>query len=172
MVEASLSITEEELRTLRDNESLEMEVHKSPLRDLMFSLVNMLETDSEESQTLEKEKGSRAPAVIYHSIPTTFPTQQTSLSQQQSSPLSSHPRLPHSYNMPDNKRKISETSFGTRSTETTPTKLVHPEAKVQSLQNKFVDTIINKLWLGKIDVSWAKGRRMFLSYSEFPSFKP
>ena len=60
------------------------------------------------------------------------------------------PRYPTSYNTPSGKRRISETSFGSRSTEATPTKLVHPEAKVQALQDTFVKTIINTLWLGKI----------------------
>ena len=34
------------------------------------------------------------------------------------------------------------TSFGTCSTESTPNKLVHPETKMQSLQDVFVETLL------------------------------
>ena len=60
-------------------------------------------------------------------------------------PLYSSPRFPTSYETPDDKRKVSDTSFGTRSTETTPHKLIQPETGVQSLQNAFVTDIINHL---------------------------
>lgn len=150
MVEASLSITEEEWQTLRDNESLEMKVHKGRLRDFMLCLVNVLETDSEESQSPVKEKGMIALSMNYNPI---------SASEDYRA-LSTPPRTqrehPKSYDTPANKRKFSETSLATRSTETTPTKLVQPEAKVQSLQNKFVDSIINHLWFGKVDEPWVK----------------
>lgn len=137
----------------------------------MLGLVKLLETDSKESQSLEKDKGALTPAVIYNPIPAPLPHEQSSEpSRQPYFPLSSQPRFPHSYDTPDSKRKISETSFGTRSTETTPIKLVHPEANVQSLQNKFVDAIIEELWSGGIDVPWVQGRHMFLDYAEFRRF--
>ena len=142
--------------------------YESPLQDLMLGLVDLLETDSEESQLMEKEKTSRSPKKICSPTSVSAPNERsTSIYNQPSTPPYSHSRFPQSYDTLDNKRKISDTSFGTGSTETTPTKLVHPEAKVQSLQNTFVKTMINKLWLGNIDVPWAKGRHMFLTYSEF-----
>ena len=133
----------------------------------MLLLVDFLETDSQESQISEKEKHSTTSRLVYNTLSQSLPDNQTSSSAV--SPTSTpytQPRLPLSYQTPDNKRKISETSFGTRSTETTPNKLMHPEAKVQSLQNKFVDAIINRLWWGQIDIDWAKGRHMFLTYAE------
>jgi hypothetical protein len=65
------------------------------------------------------------------------------------------------------KRNFSDTSFGTVSAETTPVKLKKPEAYVQSLQNTFVNTIVLELWYGQIDVPWAKGRHMFLTYDKY-----
>ena len=82
-------------------------------------------------------------------------------------PLSlTQPRYQSTFETPDNKRKISETSFGTRSTETTPQKLHQQEVVVQSLQNKFMDLLVNKLWLGKIDMPWVTGREMYMDYHE------
>ena len=157
IVNASLDVTEEELQRLRGDIKLEQKLYKNPLRDLMLSLVDMLETDSEESQHLEKEKHTTSPVVLYNLIEPADANPPPSTPQMQPAefPLA-----------PTNKRKISNTSFGTRSTETTPTKLLQPEAKVQSLQNTFVKIIINSLWLGKVDIPWVKGRHMFLTYTE------
>ena len=159
IINASLDVTEEELQRLRGDTKLERKLYKSPLRDLILSLVDMLETDSEESQHLEKEKHTTSPVVLYNLIEPADANPPPSTPQMQPAefPLA-----------PTNKRKISNTSFGTRSTETTPTKLLQPEAKVQSLQNTFVKIIINTLWLGKVDVPWVKGRHMFLTYTESP----
>lgn len=169
LINASNDIMEEELGRLRGDISLEQKLYDSPLQDLILCLVDLLETDSEETQSLEKEKAAMSLAVAYDPISASIsnvPSSSSSLLP--STPPNSQPYFPRSYHAIDNKRKLSETSFGTRSTETTPVKLVHPEAKVQSLQNTFVNTIINKLWLGKVDISWAMGRHMFLSYTEFP----
>ena len=171
IIKASLDVSEEELQRARGDESIIQKLHDNPQQDVLLLLVDILEMDSEESQYLEKEKGSLTSAVIYHTMSEAVPEEQSSSSAiMPSTPPYSQPHFPLSYETPTNKRKISETSFGTRSTETTPNKLAHPEAKVQSLQNKFVDTIINKLWGGQINVSWAKGRHMFLNYAEFSSF--
>ena len=79
-----------------------------------------------------------------------------------------YPHPQQSYQTPVSKRTVSGSSFGTRSTDTTPNKLVHAEPKVQALQNKFVECILNELWTSQIDLSWVKGRRMSLVYSEYP----
>ena len=145
----------------------------------MLRLVDLLETDSKESQELDAKKNRKQGLYAEpNSIPSpTSPAQPSTLS---TPPLSTttttttttmtsynRPHLPTSFETPDHKRKISQTSFGTRSTETTPNKLVHAEAKVQSLQNTFVNTIIDKLWFGKIIIPWVQGRNMFLTYTEF-----
>ena len=57
------------------------------------------------------------------------------------------------YFIQEQQTEVSETSFGSKSTEMTQTKLQQPEAKVQRLQYQFVRTIIGKLWQGEIVVS-------------------
>ncbi len=127
----------------------------------MLSLVSLLETQSKESQG-DAEKGKIRMSTT--SVPI---EQQNTLSSRPITPPYTQHHLPTTFKTPDIKRKISETSFGTHSTESTPNKLVHVEAKVQSLQTKFVDTIVNNLWSGKIDIPWVQGRHMFLTYTEF-----
>lgn len=164
IVKASLDVTEDELRRIRRDEGVEEKLYNSPLQDFLLCLVDFLETESEEFQSLEKEKGALSLVVAYAPPPDV----ESSSSVLPFTPPYSQPRFPQSYDTVGNKRKLSETSFGTRSTETTPIKLVHPEAKVQSLQNTFVKSIINKLWLGKVGIPWARGRHIFLTYTEYP----
>ena len=158
IIQASLNVTEEDLLSLHDDELIRIQLSQNPLKNFIFALADLLETDSQESQELDTEK--RKQTVIVFPVP--VPESESS-----SSKLSyANPSFPTSYETPNNKRKVSETSFGTRSTETTPNKLVHSEAKVQALQNVFVYTMINEIWLGIIGISWVKGRKMFLTYTE------
>ena len=169
VISASMDVTEDELRRLRGDRSLEKRLRQNPLQDLMLSLVDLLETDSEEFQFLEKRKTAMALAVVRDLESESPPkARDSSASHLPSTPPNSQPHFSKSYTKIDNKRKLSETSFGAQSTETTPVKLTHPEAKVQALQNTFVKTIINRLWFGKIDIPWARGRHMFLTYTEYP----
>ena len=64
IIEASLDISEEDLQRARRDNSIKRRVYKSPLRDVLLRLVDFLETDSEESQSLEKEKSTLMPAAI------------------------------------------------------------------------------------------------------------
>jgi hypothetical protein len=164
LTQASEDITEEDLKTLRTDESVEAKHYKNPLASLMLSLVNLLETDSQESQDLAAGKGKRVTTI--RTISVSDETIAEPLIQP-TTPPQTQPHFPTSFKTPDSKRKISETSFGTRSTESTPNRLVHAEAKVQSLQNTFVQTIIKALWFDKIVIPWAQGRVMFLTYAEF-----
>lgn len=147
----------------RTDEAVEAKHYQNPLRNFMLSLVNLLETDSQEAHERDVEKRKQATTIRASDEPISDSTTQPT------TPPYSRTRVPNSFETPDNKRKISETSFGTRTTESTPNKLVHAEAKVQSLQNTFVQTIINELWFGKIVIPWAQGRHMFLTYAEFVS---
>ena len=128
----------------------------------MLGLVDMLEADSEESQSLEREKRAFSSQAIYES--TLIPASESSTTFISTSAPHFHSS---SYRTPDKKRKASQSSFEVHSTETTPNKLIQPEAKVQALQNSFVKNIINHLWFGEINIQWARGRRMFLTYTEF-----
>ena len=67
-----MDIMEDELRRLRGDRSLEKKLCYSPLQDLMLSLVELLETDSEESQSLEREKGALSLTVAYEPISTSI----------------------------------------------------------------------------------------------------
>lgn len=166
ILKASQDVTEDDLMTARVDDSVDMKLDENQLQYVMLSLVDLLETDSKEAQELERVKGKQTANVTYTSTFDRDSPALSSSSHPENNPYT-HPRFPISFETPDNKRKISDTSFGTRSTESTPNKLCHPEAKVQSLQNAFVNTIITKLWSGRIDIPWAQGRHMFLTYSEF-----
>ena len=165
-MKASADITEDELHRIRVDEEVEEKIYSSPLRDLLLCLVDLLDTDSQEYQTLEREKAAFSPLLAYPPG-ASKPRLEGSSSILPSTPPESQSRLPHADGGVSNKRKVSETSFDSRSTETTPLKLVHPEPKIQSLQNTFVHSIVNELWLGEIGIPWARGRRMFLTYTEY-----
>ena len=134
------------------------------MKHLLLTLVDILETDSEESKSLERSK--QRDVASSHDIAAEPPGSPCMKSAVHIDPQPTSPRYPSSVQITD-KRKVSDTSFGTRSTESTPNRLVHPETKVQSLQNKFVEAIIYWLWDGQIPLPWVNGRHMFLTYSEF-----
>lgn len=164
IIKTSEEITEHDLRRARVDDAVTDKLDENPLQSVMLILMDILETESKESQELKI--GKRRRGVIRESE---INPQQIISSSQSITPPYSQTRFPHSFETPDNKRKISETSFGTHSTESTPNKLIQAEAKVQSLQNKFVDIIIDKLWSGRIDIVWAQGRHKFMTYNEFLS---
>jgi hypothetical protein len=122
---------------------------ENPLQYVLLSLVDLLEIDSEESREREKEKVKQIPPALYSLVSAALPISQGSvLRGPASTPQYAGSQFTSSFQTPDHNRNISDTSFGTRSTDTTLTKLDQPGAKVQSLQKKFVDAIITKLWLG------------------------
>ena len=62
---------------------------------------------------------------------------------------------------------FSEGSYGSLSTETTPSKLSHPEQHTQELQNCLMRKLIKHIWLGGAEIPWAQGREMYLDYISF-----
>ena len=64
IIEASLDISEEELQRARKDNSIKRRVYKSLLRDVLPRLVDLLETNSEESQSLGGKKDNLMSAVI------------------------------------------------------------------------------------------------------------
>jgi hypothetical protein len=167
IVKASESISEKDLRKARDDETVKEKLEENPLVSVLSNLADLLETDSEESQKRERKKFKITPPSVLSSEPSLEPSPPTSQSTSERSPQLNQPRFPISYATPDKKRKASDRSFDTESTETTPRKLDHPEARVQSLQDDFVKTLIRYLWRGEVNISWARGRRMFLTYNEY-----
>jgi hypothetical protein len=158
-------------------------MYRNLFHDLYMLLADIQETDSQESQERDKFKRQKSMANDHPLSATPIPVPSTSTPPINITPSSSEspftkisrpstppydqPRYPTNIETPANKRNFSDTSFGNRSTETTPKKLSQLEAKVQSLQNTFVTTMINKLWLGSIDMPWVKGRRMFMTYAPY-----
>ena len=171
VIDASQAITEEDLSNAHCDTSIRRKFLAGPLRDLMFCLVAMKNTDSQESQDMEREKSKQVRAAVLKPVTESVSTTQA-LSLAESSILrTSQPLFPaSSYQTPDHKRKISQASIEELSTETTPHKLLQPEAKVQSLQDTFVHTIINELWASQVEIPWAKGRHMFMTYTESVAF--
>jgi hypothetical protein len=157
-----MDVTLDELRAFRGDESVQDKVSANILEPLLLELVDMLDTDTKEHQTREQQKNSQPKASSAPAIPST-------ISGPLHTPPPHYPRFPQSFETPVNaKRNFSDTSFGTKSTETTPTKLTQPEAHVQSLQNSFVKEIMRRLWSGaQLKVPWAEGRRMFLTYDKY-----
>jgi len=135
------------------------------LQDLLLGLVDMLEAESEESQSLEREKSAHSSRITYKEETSTGLSDGSGFCATPPQLQSELP--PSSQGTPGKKRPISQTSFEAHSTETTPNKLEQAEAKVQALQNTFVRNIINQLWRGAIPIPWARGRRMILTYTEF-----
>ena len=169
IIEASKDVTEDELHRYRGDKRIRNKFNGNVLQDVFLCLVKLLETDSEESQSLQKEKAARGPIVV-HTPPSTPLASGSSFS---TPPPNSQSRFSQPNEAVNNKkRKVSETSFGNISTETTPTKLKQPEPNVQSLQDTFVNRLINKLWDGQVGIPWAQGRFMFLTYSEYPRSLP
>jgi hypothetical protein len=142
---------------------------EGPLEYLLPTLSNLLTTESQESKVLETMKNKQQPKMVSHPVPSSIPDLPTSSDgERPCTPIQTTPRFPQSsYQTPINQRTASGSSFGTQSTETTPNKLVHPEQKIQALQNEFVKCILTKMWASEIPLSWVKGRRMSLIYSEY-----
>ena len=63
------------------------------------------------------------------------------------------------------KRKVSDSSFGLKSTETTPQKQIVKEPIIQALQNNFVEDIVEALWSGdEIPLPWVRVNLTHLEY--------
>jgi len=77
----------------------------------------------------------------------------------------STPRLPSTLPSTPQKRSLSGTTNGTRSTGSTPTKLVKPEKDIQWLQDTLAADVIMAIFERPyIPVTWARGRKMNLIY--------
>lgn len=177
---ASNDVSLEQLQRFHSDEEVKDTVYDSPLQDLFLKLVDAMHTDSQESMERMAELRTKPFAIKLERHPlddlVASDTKLSNASQPDATkippgplPPSDHPRYPMEFTTPAKKRNISETTESTmpsNSTETTPKKMYQPESKVQSLQNKFMETLINKIWKGEVIVPWAQGRKMILSYAE------
>lgn len=81
----------------------------------------------------------------------------------------SAPRQPSTLPSTPQKRNISDTSFGPRSTQTTPTKLIKPESSIQNLQNTLIQEVHDAIYYAAvIRMPWPRGRtNMRLVYQPY-----
>lgn len=153
----------------------------NPLIDLFVTLAQSLQMDFKESQARVKKKVKlNDEQIIDPSFDQTLPPISTLVQSDQprsviftppldrpSAPIDTSPHPPSSFQTPSNKRTVSGTSFGTLSTETTPTRWTQPEIMVQQFQNQFITRIINTIWRGSIRMPWITGRKMVLQYRPY-----
>ena len=184
LIENSASVSFEDLKVLRTDRPTRIRLGSNLLQEFFLALTDILETGSQEAHERERLKRRRKTAhyppdpvtpVIPTSPPRTTPIIPSDVSvMTESNSLSTQnpdtPRYPTSFDTPQKKRDLSGSSMGQRSTETTPRKWTHSEAKVQALLNAFVKTLVNGLWYGNIDMPWVKGRYMYMTYNESSSY--
>lgn len=179
LIEASKSVKRRDLCAWSTNSEIEDDDMDNPLIDLFVTLAQSLQMDSKESQARVKKKVKLNDVhIIDPSFDQPLPPISTFIRSDQSDsilftpPLGDRPSTPidtsrhppSSFQTPSNKRTVSGTSFGTLSTETTPTRWTQPEIMVQQFQNQFITRIINSIWRGSIRMPWITGRKMVLQY--------
>lgn len=102
------------------------------------------------------------------SLESTTATSTTTSTTSTSNPTT--PRYPSTMPSTPQKRNASEASLDPKSTETTPKKLLKPEAVIQSLQNLLVLNIMEALFHdNSIPLKWPRGRKMGMYYAELVS---
>ena len=146
----------EELRRLHNDEKVKCKAAKSVLRDLFLTLIGTMVTESQESMDRLLELRTKPITIKLPPLPVDNVVTSDSISSDASQPddtqipphlLQTFDLLP-SFTAPAKKRNISditESTMPSNSTETTPKKMYHPKTKMQSLQNKFIETLINTI---------------------------
>jgi hypothetical protein len=167
LLTASNHITHDDLLAIRSDE-VEEKLVGNPLIDTLESLGRIITDKSPESAAREAAKLREAKeAKVTQKSDGPGPLKSITISKLDTadSPL---PRQPSTFASTPQKRNISDTSFGTRSTETTPTKLAKPETDIQELQNDFVKDVFRALY-GKrrVKVEWPRGRKLNLCYEQY-----
>lgn len=157
LITASNQITHDELLAIRSDE-VEEKLAENPLADTLETLGRILTDRSLVSvarEAVERQKAKDAKKSQISQIPN--PSKTITVSKPDASDPSS-PRQSSTLPSTSQKRNISDTSFGTRSTETTPTKLIKPETDIQHLQDILVANILRVLY-GKlhVKVTWPRG---------------
>ena len=168
MLSASSQITEDDLKTLGVGATANKKLVNNPLRATFLALSEILIQRSEEAILREAERSKEArEGKAARKIQTSTPKNKDPVPIQMQSVAG--PRAPNTGSSTPQKRNFSDTSFGTRSTETTPTKLVKPEPSIQDLQGVLVRDVLNALYvIPRVPVPWARGRtNMFLSYESW-----
>jgi hypothetical protein len=173
-------VTNEELQSWYEDETVIQSWRKNPLGEFMTVLAGALETESKsaESQRKQKERVRKRPtlseppsAQTLHELnipasrlPDIMPpvaSSSCSMSTSTQEPLTSqHKRTASS---------ATTASYGASSTDSPPQNIDKPEPHVQELQNVFVRLIIKEIWGGGVPIPWAQGRKMWLDYAPYHS---
>ena len=118
--------------------------------------VKRLKKSSVETSAEKSEPSSSRPKKAMKSTWTTETTSSQTISAIHGT---SFPQTPE-------KRKVSDGSFGLKSTETTPQRRMVKEVNVQALQNNFIEDILDAVW-GKqyILLNWVRLKTSKLIYT-------
>jgi hypothetical protein len=172
LIAASNQITHDDLLAIRSDQ-VEDKLDGNPLKHTLDSLGRIMNQPSSESAAREAAKlqEARAAKAAYKSI-SDSPSKQSTISKHDASE-SSLPRYPSTLPSTPQKRTTSDTSFGTHSTESTPTKLVKPETDIQQLQNDLVRDVLSAVY-GRFyaGVTWPRGRKLNLCYEPYTAYSP
>lgn len=166
MIAASNHITYDDLLAIRSDE-VESKLIDNSLMRTLENLGRIMNQRSLESATREAAKLQEArEAKIARKSVIQGSSKQITVSKDDA-PDSSLRRYPVTLPSTPQKRNISDTSFGTRSTESTPTKLVKPETDIQQLQNDLVGDVLEALYdKVHVKVTWVRGRKLNLCYEQ------
>jgi hypothetical protein len=165
MREAALKITEADFYLPR--QELAQKLHRGhPFIRTFRQLASALTQRSQESMEREAERSREAKEARSQQKMEQASFQDVDSTAKGKRTLSGV-HMPSTIPVTPQKRNISDTPFGTRSTETTPTKLIKPETTVQELQNDLVNEIILSVYNGDIPIPWVRGRTLFLSYNSY-----
>jgi hypothetical protein len=165
----------------RRQQEVTLRVRGNPLSSVFLSLKKFLVSSSAEAIDLSHAKTrSRTPSpkkrtkISNQAIDEEYISHEVPLAQTITVPSSiSPPMTPRGTSPPTTplgkKRVSSGESYGFVSTETTPNKINHPESLIQALQNRLIETLIEHVWRGAVNVLWAQNRYMYLDYRPYHS---
>jgi hypothetical protein len=165
--DAAIQITQEDLHSHGTDEFVE-KLDNNPLKRTFQVLGDILLQRSREAEEREaaRRREAREAGAARKKQPHIIQNKNSTADGVQSI---AGPRQPSSLPSTPQKRDFSDTSFGTRSTETTPSKLTKPESSIQNLQNMLVYDVLDAIYdAAFIRVPWARGRKnMRLNYEPF-----
>ena len=160
----------------RFDDTVRKKIHSNPLKRSFQVLSDILLQDSQESYERESRKAKQDKATKQNkpatakNLTTAKPSTSQPIPYETQAGISDH-RGPSTspITVTPVKRKASESSFGKRSTETTPSKTFSPEANIQILQSQLVYDVLDALYYDTaIPVAWVRNREiMMIKYTSF-----
>ena len=177
VLEGSKQVTKEELLIWSEDDEVIRRWRKNPLGYFMQVLATALETESKtaENRRKEKERTRKKPKLSeIHSVQTSYDIPPSPIADivTLTSTLSSMSATTESV-VSEHKRTVSAAttaSYGASSTDSPPRIIDKPESDVQTLQNTFVQLVMQAIWGVGVPIPWAQGRKMWLDYA--PYFLP